>query len=439
MAQEFSNSPLVDYTLFAPKNKWGKRNAPLWYITVHQIYGCMSPEDLGAMEYYGTRVVTSNYGIGPDGRIGQYVDESEGAWTSNSELNDRRAITIECSSYKEYPNQFPDACYQALIRLIIDICQRNGKKKLLWIPDKNKALAYQVADDELLLTCHFWFLDTQCPGQWMYDRLPELAQTVTAALAQEAPPAESAPETDEPETDADSPEIVEPPTDPMAYDSPPAAVGLQGRDIAQMGIDKALKILGPIFADEQRKYGLLASVMLAQAIAESGLNSDLFQYANAAFGMHCLISGNTWKGTVWDGESSYVKNGDYYRAYPSLECCIEDHRNYLLNAMNGDAPRYAGLAGCTDAREAAQIIYDGGYCDNPRYVEALLYYIELYDLDCWNAVPDVSDPAEESQAANEGNTGLDDGTVTMSREDFDILRAAVSLGAQTIAKYEGTM
>ena len=46
--------------------------------------------------------------------------------------------------------------YDSLIKLCTDICQRNGKKKLLWLGDKNKTLNYAPAADEMVLTVHRW-------------------------------------------------------------------------------------------------------------------------------------------------------------------------------------------------------------------------------------------------------------------------------------------
>lgn len=72
--------------------------------------------------------------------------------------------------------------YDRLIDLCVDICQRNGKKKLLWLGDKNKTLNYQPKDDEMLITVHRWFANKSCPGNWLYARLGDLATKVTARL-----------------------------------------------------------------------------------------------------------------------------------------------------------------------------------------------------------------------------------------------------------------
>ena len=72
--------------------------------------------------------------------------------------------------------------YAALIKLCVDICRRNGKKKLLWFGDKNKTLNYSPKSDEMILTVHRWFANKSCPGNWLYARLGDLAKQVTAQL-----------------------------------------------------------------------------------------------------------------------------------------------------------------------------------------------------------------------------------------------------------------
>lgn len=59
-----------------------------------------------------------------------YVEEKNRSWCSSSSANDQRAITIECASDTTEPYAFRDIVYQTLIKLCVDICQRNGKNKL---------------------------------------------------------------------------------------------------------------------------------------------------------------------------------------------------------------------------------------------------------------------------------------------------------------------
>ena len=73
--------------------------------------------------------------------------------------------------------------YASLINLCVDICKRNGKKKLLWFGDKNKTLNYNPKADEMVITVHRWFANKSCPGDWLYNRLGDLATEVTKRLS----------------------------------------------------------------------------------------------------------------------------------------------------------------------------------------------------------------------------------------------------------------
>lgn len=177
-----SNSALVDYTCLSPNNS-GKRTHDIDRITPHCVVGQCSVERLGQIFLPTSRQASCNYGIGSDGRVGMYCEEANRSWCSSSNANDQRAVTIECASDNYAPYAFNDVVWKKLIVLCADICQRNGKKKLLWIADKNKALAYTPAEDEMLLTVHRWFAAKSCPGDWCYNKLGELASTVTAMLS----------------------------------------------------------------------------------------------------------------------------------------------------------------------------------------------------------------------------------------------------------------
>ena len=72
--------------------------------------------------------------------------------------------------------------YSALIELCVDICRRKGKRKLVWISDREKALSYEVKADEMLLTVHRWFAKKSCPGNWLFGKLGNLVQEVNQKL-----------------------------------------------------------------------------------------------------------------------------------------------------------------------------------------------------------------------------------------------------------------
>ena len=177
----YTNSSMVTYTKLSP-NHSGQRTHSIDRITPHCVVGQCSVETLGNIFLPASRQASSNYGVGVDGRVGMYVEEKNRSWCSSSNANDQRAVTIECASDTKSPYAFKDVVYQTLIKLCVDICKRNGKKKLLWLGDKTKTLNYSPKADEMVLTVHRWFANKSCPGNWMYARMGDLAAKVTAQL-----------------------------------------------------------------------------------------------------------------------------------------------------------------------------------------------------------------------------------------------------------------
>lgn len=177
----YTNSSLVSYTKLSP-NHSGQRTHSIDRITPHCVVGQCSVETLGSIFLPASKQASCNYGIGVDGRVGMYVEEKNRSWCSSSNANDQRSVTIECASDTTEPYAFKDVVYQKLITLCTDICRRNGKKKLLWLGDKDKTLSYEPKSDEMVLTVHRWFANKSCPGNWMYARMGDLAEKVTAQL-----------------------------------------------------------------------------------------------------------------------------------------------------------------------------------------------------------------------------------------------------------------
>ncbi len=360
----YTNSSMVVYTKLSP-NHSGQRTHAIDRITPHCVVGQCTAEGLGEwFEKAGTQA-SSNYGIDKDGRVGMYVEEKNRSWCSSSNANDQRAITIECASDTTEPYAFRDIVYQRLIELCIDICKRNGKNKLIWFGDKDKALNYSPKSGEMILTVHRWFANKSCPGNWMYARMGDLAEKVTKAL----------------QGSSDS-------------GSGSASKGMQASVLKDMSEVDAIRKVGALFTADQKKSGILASVSLAQFILESGYGkSELAQNSNNIFGMKCSLSGNTWSGSSWDSKSKYTKktqeqNPDGsmvtitadFRKYSCIEDSIADHSTYLLGAKNGGKLRYDGLKGCMDYKKAVQIIKDGGYATSLTYVEKLCSIIEKWKL-----------------------------------------------------------
>ena len=177
----YTNSPLVAYTKLSP-NHSGQRTHSIDRITPHCVVGQLSAESICGCFTSTHRQASCNYGIGTDGRVSLCVEEKNRSWCSSSRENDQRAITIECASDKSEPYAMNSKVYDSLVKLCTDICQRNGKKKLIWLADKTKTLNYTPQSDEMVLTVHRWFANKSCPGDWLYSRLGDLASKVTAAL-----------------------------------------------------------------------------------------------------------------------------------------------------------------------------------------------------------------------------------------------------------------
>lgn len=173
-----SNSPLASYTKLAPaSNTWGKRTAKITKITPHHAAGVLSVESLCNIFSNPSRGASANYCIGNDGRIGLVVEESNTAGTSSNYENDNQAITIEVSNCENGGQwRVSDAAYNALIDLCVDICKRNGISQLNFTGDANGNL-----------TAHRMFASTNCPGDYLYSKFPEIAQKVNERLQEDEP------------------------------------------------------------------------------------------------------------------------------------------------------------------------------------------------------------------------------------------------------------
>lgn len=168
-----SNSPLIVYTALSPN--CSTRTAKIDKITIHHAAGVGTVESIGNIFAPKSRAASANYGVGNDGRIGLYVPEDKRAWTSSNTANDNRAVTIEVSN-SATGGQWPvsDAAYKALIDLCVDICQRNGIEKLIYTGDTTGNL-----------TRHNMFAATACPGPYLQERFPQIAEEVNKRLEDE--------------------------------------------------------------------------------------------------------------------------------------------------------------------------------------------------------------------------------------------------------------
>ncbi len=127
-----------------------------------------------------------------------------------------------------------------------------------------------------------------------------------------------------------------------------------------------------IAISSMNKYGIPASITLAQGILESGNgNSDLAKYANNHFGIKCT---SDWRGKGYYKDDD--KKDDCFRVYSNPEESYKDHSEFLKRK------RYAFLFELEkdDYKGWARGLKQAGYATNPRYPELLISLIERYQL-----------------------------------------------------------
>lgn len=175
----YTNSSLATVKVLSP-NHSGERNHEIDTITIHCVVGQCTAKRIGEIFQSKSKKTSSNYGIGYDGSIGLYVEEQNRSWCSSSASNDNRAITIEVASDTSEPYAVTDLAYESLIKLLTDICKRNGIKELKW--KGNKSLIGQV--NEQNMTVHRWFANKSCPGTYLYNKHSDIAAEVNKRLTE---------------------------------------------------------------------------------------------------------------------------------------------------------------------------------------------------------------------------------------------------------------
>lgn len=135
----------------------GRSGRKIEAITIHHVAGVCSAEQCGAIFQTPGRGGSSHYGIGNDGKIGQYVDESNTAWTNSNWDSNCKSVTIETSNCEVGGNwAVSDNALNSLIRLVADIGKRNNLGTL--VKGKN-------------VTWHSMFYATACPGPYLLSKI----------------------------------------------------------------------------------------------------------------------------------------------------------------------------------------------------------------------------------------------------------------------------
>lgn len=153
-----SNSSLVSVNVPAYSRNYakGRDGRKIEKITVHHMAGVLTAKRCGELFQDPNKWASSHYGIGNDGAIGQYVDETntsycDGNWDSNC-----KSVTIEVSNSTKDGWRVSDKALSSLIRLVADIGKRNNLGTL--VKGKN-------------VTWHSMYAATSCPGPYLLSKM----------------------------------------------------------------------------------------------------------------------------------------------------------------------------------------------------------------------------------------------------------------------------
>lgn len=141
-----------------------------------------------------------------------------------------------------------------------------------------------------------------------------------------------------------------------------------------------VKLITPGALKSRDMYGILPSIIVAQAILESGWGKRAI--GNNIFG---IKAGSSWKGKVKRVRTHEYENGirknvyATFRDYDSVDDSIIDHGKLL-----GTKPRYIHVRNAKNYIEAAKALQKAGYATDPSYPNKLISIIQsngLQELD----------------------------------------------------------
>ena len=176
-----------------------------------------------------------------------------------------------------------------------------------------------------------------------------------------------------------------------------------------------------IAIDHMERYGIPASITLAQGILESDSgNSNLARRSNNHFGIKCKKD--------WKGERVYHTDDapdECFRKYDTVEESYEDHAKFL-----DQSPRYDSLFAysATDYKSWARGLKAAGYATAPDYAQRLTKIIEdnnLYLFDEANGTDLYAAHLRADKSVTDdfaSNSSVDIPTATDARVDPDNYR-----------------
>lgn len=149
-----------------------------------------------------------------------------------------------------------------------------------------------------------------------------------------------------------------------------------------MNKSEFISTIAPLVLTENKKrgYPLFSSVVIAQAICESGWGqSKIMMKANAIFGIKAT---SNWKGKVYNAKTQECYDGSTYtnitacfRAYNSLSESISDYFDLITKSE-----RYRKACVSNSPLECITAIKNGGYATSPTYINTIMSIINSNNL-----------------------------------------------------------
>lgn len=185
----------------------------------------------------------------------------------------------------------------------------------------------------------------------------------------------------------------------------------------QSTYEEYIKKYSHIAKQQQKKYGIPASITLAQGLLESAAaQSWLAQQSNNHFGIKC---GNDWTGEtiLHDDEQKH----ECFRKYKKPEDSFEDHSLFLKR------PRYQKLFELAqdDYKAWAHGLKQCGYATDPNYANKLIKLIEDYELykfdkKDWSESDTKEKKQEEQQQLEDDEIKVDNSAKSKSKKNSNL-------------------
>ena len=162
------NSSLVTYKHICKHYDKGREGKKISKIFVHHMAGNLTVKQCGNV--FDNRAASAHYGVNGNA-VGLYVNESDTAWHCGNWGYNTKSIGIELANDGGANWHVSDTTIATAIKLIADICQRNGIKKLNYTGDMNGNLCM-----------HKWVCSTSCPGPYLATKFKYIAAQVNKIL-----------------------------------------------------------------------------------------------------------------------------------------------------------------------------------------------------------------------------------------------------------------